>query len=303
MSKKILITGGSGLVGGELTAILQSKGYQVAHLSRKADHSGGIKTFAWDYLSGKLDEEALSDLYAIIHLAGAGIADERWSEKRKKVIIDSRVKTAQLMYNTCAKLNQWPEVFISASGINYYGSLTSDHIFSEKDLPAPSFIGQCCVLWEDAALKFKGHSRVAMLRTGVVLSTKGGALPKIAAPINLGAGAPLGSGKQWMPYIHIEDLCHMYLHVLENTDVNGAYNATNRDHITNRNLTKAIAKALKKPLWLPAVPGFALKLALGEMSEILLEGSRASADKIASTGFKFRFQDLHSSLSDLYQNN
>lgn len=301
MSKKILITGGSGLVGTALTALLQKRGYAVAHLSRSADGNGPVKTYVWDVLSGKIDEEAIKDVHAIIHLAGAGIADERWTDKRKEVIINSRVKSAELLYATCESVGQWPEVFISASGINYYGSVTSSHIYTESDPPASSFIGRCCVLWEQAAEKFKKECRVAMLRTGVVLSVEGGALPKIAAPVKFGFGAALGSGAQWMPYIHIDDLCQMYLHALENTDVNGAYNATNSDHVSNRQLTKAIAEALSKPLWLPAVPSFALKLALGEMSEILLEGSRASADKIASTGFKFKFQDVNEALADLYQ--
>lgn len=303
MGKKILITGGSGLVGTALSSLLQKKGYEVAHLSRSADGSESVNTYVWDVLSEKMDEEAIKGVHAIIHLAGAGIADERWTDQRKEVIINSRVKSAKLLYDTCTRLGQWPEVFLSASGINFYGSVTSEHIYTEKDLPAASFIGQCCVLWEDAAQKFNIKSRVAMLRTGVVMSVEGGALPKIDASIKMGVGAALGSGTQWMPYIHIDDLCYMYLHALESPAVQGPYNATNGDHITNRNLTKAIAKTLKKPLWLPAVPGFALKLALGEMSEILLEGSRASADKIASTGFKFRFQDLHSSLTDLYQKN
>ncbi len=242
-------------------------------------------------------------MHAIIHLAGAGIADERWTDRRKQIIINSRVKSAELLYATCESAGQWPEVFISASGINYYGSVTSSHIYTESDPPAASFIGRCCVLWEEAAEKFKKECRVAMLRTGVVLSVEGGALPKIAAPVKFGFGAPLGSGDQWMPYIHIDDLCHMYLHALENAAVQGPYNATNGDHINNRNLTKAIAKALNKPLWLPAVPIFALKLALGEMSEILLEGSCASADKIASTGFKFKFKDMQTALLELYKAN
>lgn len=301
MAKHILITGGSGLVGSSLTTLLTSRGYTVSHLSRSADLSGPVKAYAWDYLSGKMDKAALEGVDAIVHLAGAGIADSRWTDQRKKVIVDSRVQTAALLERTCREMNHWPGAFISASGINYYGSATSSHIYTETDPPAESFIGQCCVAWEEAALAFGPHSRVALLRTGVVLSAKGGALPKIDAPVKYGVGAPLGSGKQWMPYVHIDDLCAMYLHAIENPAVEGPYNATSSDHVTNKGLTKAIAKVLGKPLWLPSVPAFALKLVLGEMSEILLEGSRASSEKISETGFNFQYDSLTPALESLYK--
>ncbi|MFN2422416.1 MAG: TIGR01777 family oxidoreductase [Cryomorphaceae bacterium] len=301
MAKKILITGGSGLVGTALTALLQHKGYEVAHVSRTESLEGDIKAYSWDSLSGKKAEEALSDLRAVVHLAGAGIADSRWTNSRKKVIIDSRVKTAETLFDACQRTGLWPDAFISASGINYYGSVTSEKIFTESDSPSDSFIGECCVLWEDAAKKFEASCRVAMLRTGVVLAKEGGALPRIAAPVKLGAGAALGSGKQYMPYIHIDDLAAMYLYAIEKEAVRGPYNAVNGDHITNAGLTKAIAQTLDKPLWLPNVPGFVLKLALGELSEVLLEGSRASDDKIRSTGYKPTFGNVDAALRDIYR--
>ncbi len=300
ITKTILITGGSGLLGTALTALLLKHKYEVRHLSRTEDLSGEVKAYAWDYPSGKLDARALEGVYAIIHLAGAGIAERRWTDERKKLIIDSRVKTAELILSTCERTGHWPEIFISASGINYYGTSTSTHIYKEDDAPSPDFIGQCCVLWEAAALAFKPHCRVAMLRTGVVLATEGGALPRIAAPVRYGFGAPLGSGKQWMPYIHIDDLCSMYLFAIENEAIRGAYNACNGDHVNNKEVTQTIAKALKKPLWLPAVPSFLLRTVLGEMSQLLLSGSRASSERIAETGFQFRFKDLHGSMDDLY---
>lgn len=300
MHKKILITGGSGLIGQSLTALLSDKGYEVAHLSRQGDLTKPVKAYEWDYKSDKINEDALTQCHAVIHLAGAGIADKRWTAQRKQEIIDSRVKTAELLYNGFDKIGHWPEVFISASGINYYGSVTVDHVFTEIDPPAPSFIGECCVLWEAAAQKFETHSRVAVLRTGVVLSAKGGALPKIDAPVKYGFGAALGSGQQWMPYLHLHDLCAMYLYALENGHIHGPYNATNGDGITNAQLTKAIAAALGKPLWLPNVPGFVLKLALGEMAELLLEGSRASNEKIVGEGFEFKFPHLQGALQDIY---
>jgi uncharacterized protein (TIGR01777 family) len=190
---------------------------------------------------------------------------------------------------------------VSASGINYYGSVTSEQVFVETDPPSPTFIGECCRLWENAADLFAEKCRVVKLRTGVVLSKKGGALEKIALPIKYGVGAGLGSGKQYMPYIHIEDLVRMYLEAIENKSIHGAYNATNGDHITNKELTKAIANSLNRPLWLPNVPAFVLKLALGEMSEILLEGSKASASKIENAGFSFIYPKLENALEGIYR--
>lgn len=295
------------MIGTALTALLQNEGLEVAHVSRSEDLSGKIKVYGWDSLTPghsafakNKTEAALTDLRAVIHLAGAGIADSRWTADRKKVIIDSRVKTAAALRAACEATEIWPEAFISASGINYYGSVTEEKVFEESDPPATSFIGRCCALWEEAAEAFSPHARTVMLRTGVVLSPKGGALPKIAAPVKFGVGAPLGSGKQWMPYIHTEDLCAMYLHAIKNDGVRGPYNAVNGDSLTNRGLTRAIADELGRPLWLPNVPGFLLKAALGELSEVLLEGSRASAKKIKSTGFEFRFSDIRSALAEIY---
>lgn len=299
--KKVLITGGSGLVGSHLIPLLRSEGYHVVLLSRKEREEDGITTAKWDIKEGYVEEKAIEDLYAIIHLAGAGIADERWTDERKKIIIDSRVKSAELLHQKLETQAKKPEVFISASGINYYGSKTTEQVFTETDPPSADFIGRCCVEWEAAADLFSSECRVVKLRTGVVLSGDGGALEKIAKPVKLGVGAPLGSGKQYMPYIHISDLCKMYLHALENTSVSGAYNAVNGDHQTNASLTKSIAKMLKKPLWLPNVPGFAMKLVFGELASILLGGSRASAEKIKETGFEFKYADLKSALSEIYR--
>lgn len=288
-------------MGSHLIPLLRSKGYQVVLLSRKERKREGITTAQWDINSGYIDEEAMEGLYGIIHLAGAGIADERWTDARKKVIIDSRVKSAKLLHRAVESRSDKPEVFISASGINYYGTKTTEKVYAETDPPSADFIGRCCVEWEAAADLFSPGCRVVKLRTGVVLSGAGGALEKIAKPVKMGFGAPLGSGKQYMPYIHISDLCEMYLHALEKNTVRGAYNAVNGDHQTNKSLTKAIAGALKKPLWLPNVPGFAMKLVFGELASILLGGSRATADKIQETGFTFKFDNLKAALADIYR--
>jgi len=298
--KKIVISGGSGLVGSALTKLLVEKKYHVVHLSRQGGIKGGITSYEWDYEKNYINLEALQDAHAIVHLAGAGIADKRWSAERKKVIVDSRVKTAELLFRAAEEARIKPEVFVSSSGMNYYGSTTSTKTFRETDPPSGTFIGQCCVEWEDAARKFESLCRVVCLRTSVVLSEKGGALEKIDKPVRLGVGAALGSGKQFIPYIHLKDLARLYLFAIENTEMTGSFNASNGDHITNKTLTQAIAKSLDKPLWLPNVPSTVLKLALGEMSEIILEGSKASAQKVMDAGFHFQYPDLSSALSQIY---
>lgn len=301
MTKKVLISGGSGLVGTALCKKLIAAGYEVNILSRRPGEKEGLRTYEWNIEKTEIDMEAYNGVSAIIHLAGAGIADSRWTNNRKEILIDSRVESARLLYLGAVKAGIKLNAFVSASGINYYGSKTSDHIFVETDPPTSQFISDCCVQWEAAADEFKDLTRVVKLRTGVVLSENGGALERMAKPIKLGVGAPLGTGKQYMPYIHIDDLCEMYIYALENEHIKGTYNACNGDHINNIELTETLAHELKKPLWMPKVPGFAMKLLFGEMAEILLYGSRASAEKIKSTGYKFRFQNLEQTLYDIYE--
>ncbi len=299
--KKVLISGGSGLIGSALSKKLLAKGYKVNILSRTPGVKDGVDAYEWDVKNAEVDLNAFKGVTAIVHLAGAGIADSRWTSKRKKVIIDSRVESARLLYLGAEKAGVNLSAFVSASGINYYGSKTTQHIYKENDPPSPTFIGDCCVQWEAAADQFKDLTRVVKLRTGVVLSENGGALDQMAKPVKMGVGAPLGSGKQYMPYIHIDDLCDMYIHAIENENVQGAYNACNGDHVTNMELTEALAEELKKPLWMPHVPEFALKLLFGKMAEIILYGSRASAEKIKSTGFEFGFQNIHQTLFNIYE--
>jgi uncharacterized protein (TIGR01777 family) len=296
----ILISGGTGLIGTELTRLLLKEGHSVRHLSRSSSSKGEIPTFEWNPSAGYIDETALEGVECIVHLAGAGIADSRWTDRRKKTIIDSRVKTAHLLLEKVKKTGPPLKSFISASGISYYGLVTNEKIYVEHDPAADEFIGKCCVLWEEAADQFGELARVVKLRTGIVLAKNGGALEKIAQPVKIGAGAPLGSGNQWVPYIHIHDLCRMYLSVIEEAKYVGVYNAVNGDHITNEELTKAVAQRLKKPLWLPNVPGFALKLVFGEMANLILKGSRVSSDKVRSEGFKFQFEKLDETLKAIY---
>jgi len=299
MSKKILITGASGLIGSRLTELLLQKGYQVSHLGR-TKKSGPVPSFVWDVESGKMDTEALAGVDTIIHLAGAGVADKRWTEARKKEILESRTKSSLLLYNTLANVNHTVKAIVSASAIGYYGFGFGEKILSEESNPGTDYLAQVTKQWEESVDKISSlNLRIVKLRIGIVLSEKGGALVEMAKPIRLGAGAALGTGKQYLSWIHLDDLCAMFIKAVEDDTMHGAYNAVSGDWVTNRELTKLIAKVLKKPLLLPNVPGFIMRIIVGEMAVIVVNGSKVSGDKIKKTGFVFRYTNLEEALESL----
>jgi len=298
MKEIVLITGANGLVAQELSKKLE-KEYIVRFLTRKKKNSND---FEWNIKEGTIDEAAFENISHVIHLAGANISEKRWTDERKKELISSRVDSANLILKTLQKKNIQLKSFISASGINYYGTETTEKIFTENDDPGNDFLSEVVVLWEKAADNFKEQNlaeRVVKIRTAVVLSEKEGALKKMLPTIKIGIGSPLGSGKQYMPWIHIKDICSIYKFALKNSELDGAFNGTAPEHTTNKNLTKTIAEVLKKPLFMPNVPGFVLKLLFGELSVAVLEGSRASSEKIQKAGFQFEFPELKSALKDL----
>jgi uncharacterized protein (TIGR01777 family) len=298
----ILISGGTGLVGKHLSEKLKEKGYRVAVLSRTSKKDINIPTFAWDIEKKQIDKEAIETADCIIHLAGAAIAEKRWTAKRKKLIIDSRVKSGQLIFDNLKENKNKLKIFISASAIGYYGAITSDKVFNETDSPANDFLGETCKQWEQSADKFEELGiRTVKIRTGVVLSKQGGALEKMITTVKMGIGSALGSGKQYMPWIHIDDLCGIYIKAIEDEQMKGVYNAVAPDHKTNMDYVKILARKLKKPLWLPNVPSIALKIIFGSMSAIILEGSRVSSEKIRAAGYNFLFPDLESALTDLVE--
>lgn len=292
----ILVTGGSGLIGSNLCNLLKSKGHSVFVLSRSKTKKRN--TFHWNIDKNYIDKEAIINTDYIIHLAGAGIADKRWTTARKKVLVDSRVKSTNLLFQKVKELNPNLKGFISASGIGYYGAITSEKTYFENDTPHNDFLSKICVLWEKETAKFNSLKiRTVIFRTGIVISKEGGALEKIIKPIKLGIGAALGTGKQYMPWIAMEDLCNMYLSAIENIEIEGIYNAVTPENITNTMFTKITAKTLKKTLWLPNIPAFILKILLGELAIILLEGSKVSSEKIKKTGFKFKYNSLENYLN------
>jgi len=294
----ILVTGGTGLIGKHLCKLLRDKGYKVTVLSRT--QTTKPNTFYWNIETDYIDTKAITEANYIIHLAGAGIADKPWTKERKRILINSRVDSTNLLFKKVKELNPNLKAFIAASGIGYYGTTTSSKIHTENNASGTDFLSEICKLWEKASLQFSLlNIRTVIFRTGVVLTKKGGAFEKISKPIKLGIGSALGNGQQYMPWIHIEDLCNMYIEAIEKNELTDTYNAVAPEHITNNEFIKNIATVLKKPLWLPNTPSFILKLIFGEMALILLEGSRVSSAKIVATGFKFNYPTLNKAIKNL----
>lgn len=299
--KIVLIAGGSGMVGMSISKKLAAQGYLVRHLGRSAKPRATFPCYAWDPSKGSIDESALEGVSVIINLAGAPIA-ERWTPSYRSEILRSRVDGTLLLWKTVHEQKIPLEKYISASAVGYYPN-SLDQEFSEDAKPGSDFLSQVCVEWETAAKRFEQLDiPTYIMRIGIVLSTEGGALPKMAQPVKFGAGAALGSGKQWMPWIHIDDLAEMFAFALHRSNLEpGVYNAVGPKSATNKELTQAIAKVLKRPLFLPAIPTFVLKLMLGDMAETVLASNKASAKKIIAAGFSHRHPQLVPALEDLYQ--
>lgn len=295
--KTVLISGGTGLIGKKLREMLMERGYQVRILSRQK--SNDSNTVFWDIENGVLQSDALEGITSIIHLAGEGIANARWTKKQKAKIIESRVLSTHLLQEALSKSNHKVEQFISASATGFYSD-RGDEIMYEESMPASDFLGETCIAWEKAVDKISALGiRTVKLRTGIVLSNKGGALAKMILPFKFGFGSALGNGKQWMSWINEEDLCNMYIYALEHNNVKGAYNAVAPNPVTNEEFSRTLASVLSKPYWAPKVPSFILKLILGEMSAVVLGSTRADAGKIKATGFHFSYTDLRKSLVNL----
>ncbi|EJF09488.1 TIGR01777 family oxidoreductase [Pontibacter sp. BAB1700] len=301
MAGKILISGGSGLIGTRLSEMLIDQGYEVAHLSRDPDKFSHYKTFRWDIQNSSIDENAITYADYIIHLAGAGLAEEKWTKERKREILRSRVDSTQLLLDGLRQHEHHVKGFISASAIGIYGN-SGDQLMSEESSYGEDFMAEVCKAWEAAVWQIKDLGiRTVILRTGIALSDKGGALPQMARPVKLMAGAPLGSGKQYMSWIHIDDLCRLCIRAIEDTTFAGVYNAVAPHPVTNQEFTEALAEAMHKPLVLPKVPSFALNLMLGEMSDVVLSGQRVSANKVLQTGFTFEYNYLDEALESFYK--
>lgn len=297
MSEKVvLITGANGMLARGLAKELREE-YAVRFLTRRKKRDN---EFLWDVNKEYIEPGALLGVDKIVHLAGASIADKRWTKKRKKLIMDSRVKSANLILSELKKQKLSVDSFVSASAVGYYGTRREDVLWDEESSKGSGFLSDVCELWEASARCFETvANRVVRIRIGVVLAKEGGALEKIMQPIRYGLGASIGSGEQYMPWVHINDLVRVFKWALDEDTVEGAFNAVSPEHVTNTMLTKKIAKCLEKPLFLPHVPGFVLKAVLGEMASMLLEGNRVSSEKLLNRGFRFEYERIEEALRDL----
>lgn len=293
MTETVLITGASGLIGRHLSILLKDKGYRVLTLSRKPKEEGAYR---WDPLNGYLDLEALRQTDHIVHLAGAGIGDRRWTEDRKKEILNSRVLSCELLYRKCMEAGAPLKTFVSASAVGYYGD---EPAISEEAPAGKGFLASICEQWELAADRFeKAGVRTVKIRTGIVLAADGGILPQMALPVRLGFGLAFGSGKQHLPWIHIDDLCTIYLQAIKNERWSGAYNAVAPEPTTNGAFTKVLAGLFHKPFWPISIPALPVQLLLGERSELLLKGSLIRSTRLSEN--TFRFANLRSAVSNLF---
>lgn len=299
-SKKVLITGGNGMIGKRLTILLIARGYRVSHL-RRSKENAKVETFLWNPAKNYIDPNAFRDVDVIVHLAGAGIADKRWTSRQKNEILASRAGSSRLIRDTLQRETHQVYDFISASGINYYGLADRGTVLVESDPPGNDFMAEVTRAWEREADAYLSMGmRVVKIRTGVALGSESVALRRIAQPVKFFVGAPLGSGKQFFNWIHLDDLCAIYLKAIEDASIHGAYNAVAPTPVTNRELTKEIARVLKKPLWLPPVPGIVVKLIAGDVAEVVLNGGEVSSEKIRSAGFRFEYATLASALTEIY---
>jgi len=294
---RILITGGTGLVGSALSSFLGDD-HKISILSRNREKTKSKGAYYWNPSSMEMDQVALKEHDTIIHLAGAGVGDKRWTTSRKKEILESRLDSTELLYSTLAKGNHSVSTFVTASATGVYGYDTGSVLVDEERIkPGDDFLAMVVKELEASVDRISEFGiRVVKIRIGLVLSNKGGALPKLIAPVKYGMGATLGRGDQYMSWIHLDDLCGIIGKAVTDPEMTGIYNAVAPNPVTNKEMIRAIAKQLNRPIWLPKIPGFILNLFLGEMASMVLGGNRVSSKKIESEGYNFEYNYIEDAL-------
>lgn len=302
----IVITGGTGLIGKTLGRALLQKGYRVMILTRDPHQAGNDPAFqyaGWDVAKQQIDREAISAADGIVHLAGAGVADRRWTPKRKQEILSSRVESSRLLVSALQQIPNRVKTVISASAIGWYGEdpeVPNPHPFAETAPPDPGFLGSTCEAWEKSIDPAgTGQTRLVKLRIGIVLSREGGAFRELKKPLYAGVAAITGNGKQFISWIHISDLVQMFIHAIETSSMKGVYNAVAPNPVTNKALILAMARSRQKFFIPVKVPAFMLKLLLGEMSIEILKSTTVSAGKIIAEGFRFEYPELDAAMAAL----
>jgi uncharacterized protein len=308
----VIITGGTGLIGTALTKALVQKGYEIVILSRskKLSTKKNISYAVWDVSNQTIEEEAIKKADYIVHLAGANVGEKRWTQKRKKEIVDSRVDTGKLLVKALKEIPNKVKAVVSSSAMGYYGpDLTASsspkgggrgNLFVETDPPFNDFLATTVVKWENAIEPVKAlDKRLVFFRTGIVLSNEGGAYKEFKKPLQFGVASVLGSGKQTVSWIHIDDLVRLYIEAIENDKWNGVYNAVSPNPASNRQLIKEIARQTKRFFITLKIPSSILKTILGEMSIEVLKSTTVSSEKIQKEGFQFLFPTIQTAIKNL----
>lgn len=297
----VLITGATGLIGQEIVKQCHAQGITVHYLTTsksKLNKKENYKGFYWNPNANEIDHNCFNGVSAIVNLVGASIS-KRWTNSYKKQILDSRTKTAKLLQDTIIKHKYEVDYVVSASAIGVYPTSLTNYYEEDSTKVSKTFLGEVVEQWEGVVDGFKTlGSKVAKVRIGLVLAKDGGALPEIVKPIRYGAGAVFGDGKQWQSWIHVQDLASIFMHALQ-YQLEGVYNGVAPNAVTNKELTKVAASVLKRPLILPNIPRFVMRLVLGEMHILLFESQRVSSQKIEDKGFNFTYANLRPALEDL----
>lgn len=302
---RVLISGGTGLIGRALTRALVDRGDEVVILSRSPQRHAahlpqGVQLLAWDGRTPTGWGEIVNTVDAVVNLAGANIAEGRWTAARKRVIRESRLHAGHALVEAIRDATSKPHVLIQASAVGYYGP-RGDEIVTEDTPPGSDFLAQLAVEWEASTREVEAWGiRRPIIRTGVVLSMEGGALPRMLPPFKLGLGGPLGSGRQWFPWIHMADEVGAILFLLDRKEAHGPYNLSAPNPVRNEEFTRALGEILHRPT-LFRVPAFALRLLFGEMATVLLEGQRAIPRRLLDEGYTFRYEDVRSALRALLE--
>lgn len=298
----VLLAGGTGLIGKRISFLLTQKGYKVIHLSRKANLKAKYPAYQWDLKKGTIDETAIQQADYVINLAGAGIADKRWTKARKQLIVDSRVKGTKLLQNYFLKVKQ-PKAMVSAAAIGYYGERGQTVVNEDAGAGKDGFLVDSCLEWEDAIAELNEaiDSRSVVIRVGIVLSTLGGAFEKILLPFKVRTGSYFGDGSAVYSWIHIDDICGIFIAAIENENMAGVYNGVAPNPVSNKVLTEATSKALGGFNLIAPAPAFALRLAMGEMADVVLTSANVSAQKVMDAGYQFQFTEIEGATKDLVE--
>ena len=303
MAKKVIITGATGLIGKKLAEVLIRRGDNVIIFSRNIDKAKLVfpkaKDFVqWDYNKPELWQSEIDGSDTVIHLAGINLFDRRWNENFKRKVFESRKISTHNLVEAIGLCTNKPEVFVSASGIGYYGDC-GDTLLSEDSYAGKDFLADVCKVWEsEAALVEIFNVRTVQIRTGLVLSTEDGALKQMLTPFKLFVGGYLGNGKQWASWLHIDDIVRIYIHAIDNSNLSGAVNAASPNPVRMKEFAKTLGKVLSRPALFP-VPKFALKIAVGEAADVVVASQKIDVKKLLDSGYKFRFTELKNALSDL----